>query len=327
MATLEETLKKLNKDKKEQDKISLLGDKEVIRTRTSTGSPYIDYLSGGYMNGGYNCIVAKGGSGKSSMSLLSCLDVISKGKIAVYFDGEGTLDDSYFKRMGINKHNFILRKGRNLEKMLDEAEAFAQTDGVGIIVFDSIPIFKSTVIQEKSASDYTMGIEANRWGTRMTLIEGYAIARDICLLGLQHWKKDPSILMGDNRVLSRGEWQGTMMNTFIDLTKKKILFDDDKNVIGHVLDIRIRKSKGSSYDATQVYSTNFYNEGGFNQLEEFARLFVETEFVKVGGAWITFADKNGEEKTLQGRDAFIEHLKNNQEDFDNLKEVFLKQQL
>jgi len=140
MATLEETLKKLNKDKKEQDKVSLLGDKEVIRTRTSTGSPYIDYLSGGHMNGGYNCLVAKGGSGKSSMSLLSCLDVISKGKIAVYFDGEGTLDDSYFKRMGINKHNFIHRKGRNLEKMLDEAEAFSQTDGVGIIVFDSIPI-------------------------------------------------------------------------------------------------------------------------------------------------------------------------------------------
>jgi RecA/RadA recombinase len=322
MPTLEETLKKLNKGKREQDTYSTLKDKEVIRTRTSTGSPYLDYLCGGFMNGGYNCIVAKGGSGKSSISLLACKDVISKGKVAVYFDGEGTLDDSYFKRMGVNKDNFIHIRHRNLERMLDEAEAFAQTDEVGIIVFDSVPIFKSTVIQEKSASDYTMGIEANRWGTRMTLIEGYALARDICLIGLQHWKKDPGVMMGDNRTLSRGEWQGTMMNTFLDLTKKKIIYDDDKNIIGHTLDVRVRKSKGSAYDPTEVFSVNFYNEGGFNQIDEYARVFIETEIVKQGGAWIKFPNKDAEEISVQGVDKFIEHLKANPEDFE-----FLKQQL
>lgn len=322
MANLTDILKKLNKDKKEQDKYAVLGDREVIRTRTSTGSPYLDYLSGGFMNGGYNCIVAKGGSGKSSISLLACKDVISKGKVAVYFDGEGTLDDSYFKRMGVNKDNFIHIRHRNLERMLDEAEAFAQADEVGIIVFDSIPIFKSTVIQEKSASDYTMGIEAQRWGTRMTLIEGYAVSRDICLLGLTHYKKDPSVMMGDNRVLSRGEWQGTMMNTFIDLTKKKIILDENKNIIGHTLDVRIKKSKGSAYDPTEVFSVNFYNEGGFNQIDEYARVFIETEIAKQGGAWIKFPNVNAEEVSLQGVDKFIEHLKNNPEDFE-----FLKQQL
>lgn len=322
MATLAETLKKLNKGKREQDNYSLLKDREVIRTRTSTGSPYLDYLSGGFMNGGYNCIVAKGGSGKSSISLLACKDVISRGKVAVYFDGEGTLDDSYFKRMGINKDNFIHIRHRNLERMLDEAEAFAQADEVGIIVFDSIPIFKSTVVQEKSASDYTIGIEAQRWGARMTLIEGYAVPRDICLLGLTHYKKDPGIMMGDNRVLSRGEWQGTMMNTFIDLTKKKMIYDDDKNILGHTLDVRVKKSKGSAYDPTEVFSVNFYNEGGFNQIDEFARVFIETEIAKQGGAWVKFPNVDAEEISIQGVDKFIEHLKDNPKDFE-----FLKQQL
>jgi RecA/RadA recombinase len=322
MASLTDTLKKLNKGKREQDTYKVLGDTEVIRTRTSTGSPYLDYISGGFMNGGYNCIVAKGGSGKSSISLLACKDVISRGKVAVYFDGEGTLDDSYFKRMGVNKDNFIHIRHRNLERMLDEAEAFSQTDEVGIIVFDSIPIFKSVVIQEKSASDYTMGIEANRWGTRMTLIEGYALARDICLIGLQHWKKDPKVMMGDERVLSRGEWQGTMMNTFIDLTKKKIILDDDKNILGHTLDVRIKKSKGSAYNATEVHSVNFYNDGGFNEIDEYARVFVEAHIAAQSGAWIKFPNADAEEVSVNGIDKFIEHLKNNPEDFE-----FLKQQL
>ena len=322
MASLADVLKKLNKGKREQDNYSLLKDKEVIRTRTSTGSPYLDYLSGGFMNGGYNCIVAKGGSGKSSISLLACKDVISRGKVAVYFDGEGTLDDGYFKRMGVNKDNFIHIRHRNLERMLDEAEAFAQADEVGIIVFDSIPIFKSTVVQEKSASDYTIGIEAQRWGARMTLIEGYAVERDICLIGLQHWKKDPGVMMGDNRQLSRGEWQGTMMNTFIDLTKKKILKDEDDNIIGHTLEVRIRKSKGASYDPTEVFKVNFYNEGGFNQIDEYARVFIETEIVKQAGAWVKFPNEDAEEISVNGTDKFIEHLKANPQDFE-----FLKQQL
>ena len=86
---IEDVLKKLNKDKKEEDKVSILGDTKIVRTTTSTGSPYLDYLTGGgFMNGGYNTIIASGGVGKSSISLLACKDTIERrGKIAVYFDG------------------------------------------------------------------------------------------------------------------------------------------------------------------------------------------------------------------------------------------------
>lgn len=324
MATMEETLKKLNKSRLDADKVSVLGKKEVIRTRTSTGSPYIDYLCGGFMNGGYNSIFAKGGTGKSSVALLACKDVIDKGKIAVYMDGENTLDDSYFSRMNVNKDNFIHIKGRNLEDMLDQAEAFAQTDGVGIIVIDSIPVFVATSVSEKSAVENHIGTEAKKYTTRMPVIEGYATTRDICLLGLSHYKLNPGVMMGDNRTTPRGEWQGVMTNTFLDLTKKKMILDDKKNIIGHTLDIRIKKSKGSAYDPTQVFTTNFYNEGGFDLLEEYSRLFVETGFVKSGGAWISFGNKDGEEVKLNGKDAFMEHLKNNKEDYNHLIELFLK---
>lgn len=326
MASLEEVLKKLNKSKKEEDKIGVIGDKEIIRTRTSTGSPYIDYLCGGFMNGGYNSIFAKGGTGKSSISLLACKDTIERRKkVAVYFDGEGTLDDSYFSRMGINKHNFILRRVRNLEAMLDEAEAFAQSEDVGIIVMDSIPIFVSSSVEAKSAEDNHIGTEAKKYTTRMPIIEGFAANRDIAIIGLSHYKLNPGVMMGDNRVMPRGEWQNTMTNTYLDLTKKKILHDKDGNIIGHTLDIRIKKSKGAAYDATQVYSTNFYNEGGFDTLEEYARLFIETGFVRSGGAWIFFPDENAEEQKVNGKEAFMEYLKNNKETFEYLKKEFVNE--
>lgn len=323
MASIEDTLKKLNKDKKEGDKVSILGKTEIVRTTTSTGSPYLDYLTGGgFMNGAFNLIVASGGVGKSSISLLACKDVIERtGKIAVYFDGERTLNESYFKRMSIPKDKFVHRIGRNLENMLDEAELFAQSEDVGIIIMDSIPIFTAAAIEAKSAIENSIGNAAKRYTGRMPIIEGYAATRDICIVGLTSYKLNPGA-MGDPRVLPCGEWQKTMANTILDMTKKELLKDKDKEVIGHTIEVRVKKSKNSAYDGSEAYKVNFYNEGGFNQIDEFARVFIETEVVKQGGAWIKFPNVDAEEVSIQGVDKFIEHLKANPEDFK-----FLKQQL
>lgn len=323
MATLAETLKKLNKGKAEQDQAGILGDSEIIRTTTSTGSPYLDHLTGGgFMNGAYNTLIASGGVGKSSIALLACKDTIERrGKIAVYFDGERTLSESYFLRMGIPKDKFIHRVGRNLETMLDEAELFAQSEDIGIIIMDSIPIFTAAAVEAKTAIENTIGNAAKRYTGRMPIIEGYASTRDICIIGLTSYKLNPGA-MGDPRVLPSGEWQKTMSNTTLDLTKKELIKDSEKNVIGHKIEVRVKKSKNSQYDASEAYAVNFYNEGGFNKIDEFARVFIETEIVKQGGAWVKFPNADAEEISIQGVDKFIEHLKANPRDFE-----FLKQQL
>jgi RecA/RadA recombinase len=320
---LEDVLKKLNKDKKEEDKVTILGKQEIVRTTTSTGSPYLDYITGGgFMNGAFNLLIASGGVGKSSISLLACKDVMERtGKIAVYFDGEKTLNESYFKRMGINKDKFVHRVGRNLENMLDEAELFAQSEDVGIIIMDSIPIFTPAAIEAKSAIENSIGNAAKRYTGRMPIIEGYASSRDICIIGLTSYKLNPGV-MGDPRVLPCGEWQKTMANTSLDMTKKELIKDKNKNTIGHIIEVRVKKTKNSAYDGSEVYKVNFYNEGGFNKIDEYARVFIETEIVKQGGSWIKFPNKDAEEISVQGVDKFIEHLKANPEDFE-----FLKQQL
>ena len=322
MASIEETLKRLNKNKKDEDKAVILGETKIIRTTTSTGSPYLDYITGGgFMNGGFNIIIASGGVGKSSMSLLACKDTIERrGKIAVYFDGESTLNESYFERMGLKKDKFIHRTGRNLEEMLDEAELFSQSEDVGIIIFDSIPIFVASAVEAKSAGDNTIGIEAKRFTARMPIIEGYASKRDICLIGLTSYKLNPGA-MGDPRVLQRGEWQKTMSNTTLDMTKKEILKDEDKNVVGHKVEVRVKKTKNGAYDGAEVYHVNFYNEGGFNQVDEYARMFLETGISEARGAWIFYASRDGEELKANGMAKFIEALKEDNDTFEFLKEV------
>jgi hypothetical protein len=85
--------------------------------------------------------------------------------------------------------------------------------------------------------------------------------------------------------------------THLDFTKKELIRDKNDNVVGHKLDVRIRKSKAGAFDKKEVVTLNFYYDGGFREADEFAQIFVETGIAKQGGAgWITLPDSNGEEK-------------------------------
>jgi len=320
-----DVLKKLNKNKAEEDKIKVASEyqegffhKEVV----STSSPYLNYRFRGYTKGGYNSIIAKGGTGKTTLALAAgATEINETGKYVVYYDAEGTIDDSYIARTGIDWNKVIYYKGRNLEEMLDNIEAMSTADDVGMIILDSIPIFVSSVVEAKSAEDNNMSVEARKYSARMPIIEGNCSRRGIALLGLTSYKTTPGA-MGDPRYLPRGLWQYTMGNTIIDLTKKDKIFDDGKNLVGHSLEIRVKKSKLVPYDETEIIKVNLYYDGVFNQVDEYARVFTESGIARTGGAWIFFPSKDGEELKANGLVKFIEHLKENPEDFE-----FLKQQL
>ena len=325
MADLKSVFRKLNKGKKEEDVSRLVSDQEedyYKKTTTPTGSPFLDMITrGGYTRGGYNSIIADGGTGKTSAALMAIReDQKETGKYAVYFDGEGTLDDSYIERMGVDVNRLVIERGRNLEDMLDKAEAYSTADDVGIIIIDSIPIFVASSVENKSAGENSMAAEARRFTQRMPIIEANCLARNTTIIGLTSFKKDPGA-MGDPRYLSRGNWQLTMGNLMISFTKKAIIKDTNKEEIGHKLDVRIFKSKLTSYDKKRVYEVNFYYDKGFDAYDEYTEVMISEEIIIRGGAWYTFPNRDGEAIKLNGKELVIEYMKDNPEDFEYLKNL------
>lgn len=322
-----DVLKKLNKDKAEEDKIKVASDYPedyFVRRVISTGSPYLDYRikkevgKGGFIKGSFNLLIGGEGSAKTSIALLAAANEQREtGKYIVFWDGEGSLNESYLNRFNIDKSLFIHRKGRNLEEMLDTIEALATADDIGMIIIDSIPIFVSTVVEAKSAEDHTIGVEAKKFTSRMSIIEGYCSKRDIALIALTFYTLNPSS-MGDPRVLKRGEWQKYMSNLTLELTKKDLIKDKDGSPIGHVIDVRTKKSKLQEFDSKDAFQVNFYYGYGFNKYDEYASVFIEEGIIHQGGAWFSFADEQGVERKFQGKVKLVEHLKDNDLDFQML---------
>jgi len=321
-------LKKLNKDRSEEDKFRIASEQPdgfFIREVVPTGSVYLDFRihstlgKGGFVKGSLNLLIGGEGSGKSSLALKAAANEQKQtGKYVVYWDAEGTINESYIERMGVDLDRFIYYKGRNLEEMLDVLQEFSIAKDVGMIIIDSIPVFVSTVIENKSAEDNNMSVEARKFNSRMPIIEGNCSRRNIALVALTYYKLNPGA-MGDPRVLSRGEWQRYMSNLTIELTKKDLIKDDDKNTIGHVIDVRLKKSKLQAYDSKESFQVNFYYQYGFNNFEEYVSIFIEKDIIRQGGAWFTFANEDGVEIKLNGKSKVLEFLKENEGTFKYLK--------
>lgn len=322
-----EVLKKLNKDKAEEDKIKVASEQPegyFVREVVPTGSPYLDYRinsvigKGGFVKGSFNLIVGGEGSGKSSVALLAAAqEQKTTGKYIVYWDAEGTVSDSYLDRMGIDKSLFIHKKGRNLEEMLDTIQEMSLSTDVGAIILDSLPIFVSTVIEGKSAEDNNMAVEARKFTARMPIVEGNCTSRGIALIGLTFYTTNPGA-MGDPRILKRGVWQTLMSNLTLEFTKKDLIKDDNKRPIGHVIDVRVKKSKLQAYDSKDAFQVNFYYDYGFDKYDEYTSILIEEGIVEQGGAWFKFPNENGEEIKQNGKSKVITFLKENPTTFDFL---------
>ena len=320
---LKEILAKLNKGRDKVDQYTLASEKpaDFYKTKViSTGSPYMDFKisqnieKGGVPIGRFILIIGGESSGKTSLSLKTAANLQKEsGKHIVIFDGEGTIDDSYFERFGIDKTKLIHHRGKNLEEFLDAAELLSKSDEVCAIIIDSLPAFFSTAVELKSAEDNTIGIEAKKFNARMPIIYGNCNNRNITMLVLNYYKMNPGAMGADPRTLSRGEWQRYYSSLTIELGKGDLIKEDGK-IVGHKLRFRIKKSKVDAYDSKAPYEVNFYYDRGFDVVADYTDIMIEICVIRKSGAWFYLPS----EEKFQGRDKTIQFLKDNPEYLEKL---------
>lgn len=310
-----DVLKKVNKSyDSDLDKLKLASDlpDDYFKTKlSSTGSVYLDYKLGGVVKGALNLIVGKESSGKSSLALCMAKPIQDSKKYVVIFDAESSVSESYLERFGITKEYLIHIKKRNLEEVLDLAQEFSKADDVGMIIFDSIPVFTATAVEEKSANDNHMGVEARRWTTRFAVIESNCINRSIPIVALTFYTYDLKVKFGDPRVIKRGEWQKLAAQLFIELSKGDLLYNNQGNVVGHELKVKIKKSKVKAYDPKEQIIVNFYYDKGFDNDADSVKIFIDEGIINKSGSWFSFNDDKGEEVKIQGEDNVVAYMTEN----------------
>jgi len=144
--------------------IMRLGQKGAIQPieTISTGAISIDYALGvgGVPRGRVIEIFGPESSGKTTLSLQIVAEAQKLGGTAAFVDAEHALDAAYAKKLGVDIDNLLVSQPDNGEQALEIVEVLIRSNGVDVVVVDSVAALVPKAEIEGEMGDAQMGLQA-----------------------------------------------------------------------------------------------------------------------------------------------------------------------
>lgn len=330
MTTVEEALALL--DPKIRNKLATGAG---IKTETqATPSPGLNRaLNGGLPYGRQVLIWGSKSSAKSSLCLQTIGLAQQDGKLCAWIDAEMSYDEAWAKHLGVDTEKLIYSQARTINEMVDVAVALMQA-GVDLIVIDSITSLLPAIYFEKD-SDELKSLE----NTKQIGAESRDFSNAWKMINYANNKEKPTLVIAIsqsrnniNAMYTSQQPTGGQSTKFYSSTVIKLFSSESENQalkgkisvgdklieekIGRKVRWEVQFSKTSP--AFQSGEYDFYFRGDNLGIDSIADLVDTAEMaglIERTGAWYKL--ENGEK--IQGRDAFIQYVKNNAEYQEELR--------
>ncbi len=99
-------------------------------------------------------------SGKTTLTLHVIAQVQKEGGIAAFVDAEHALDPDYARKVGVNVDELLISQPDNGEQALEIVETLVRSNGVDVIVVDSVAALTPKAEIEGEMGDSHMGLQA-----------------------------------------------------------------------------------------------------------------------------------------------------------------------
>ena len=310
-----------------------------IRKRLSTGEgfktefqPTPSYglnraLGGGLPYGRQVLIWGSKSSAKSSL----CLQMIGlaqkDGKLCAWIDAEMSYDEAWAKKMGVDTENLIVSQARTINEMVDVGTALMNA-GVDLVVVDSITSLLPAIYFEKD-SDELKQLE----NTKQIGAESRDFSNAWKMINYANNKVKPTlfVLISQSRnnisaMYTQQQPTGGQATKFYSSTVIKLFSSESDNQaikgkipigdklieekIGRKVRWELQFSKTSPGFQNGEYDFYFRGEKvGVDSVGDLVDTAEMAGIVQRTGAWYIVS----EDKKVQGREAFINYVKENEE--------------
>ena len=331
MTTVEEALAQL--DPKIRSKLATgAGIKTEMQPTPSPGLNRA--LNGGLPYGRQVLIWGSKSSAKSSLCLQTIGLAQKDGKLCAWIDAEMSYDESWAKSLGVDTDKLIYSQARTINEMVDVAIALMQA-GVDLIVIDSITSLLPAIYFEKD-SDELKSLE----NTKQIGAESRDFSNAWKMINYANNKEKPTLVIAIsqsrnniNAMYTSQQPTGGQSTKFYSSTVIKLFSSESDNQalkgkipvgdklieekVGRKVRWEIQFSKTSP--AFQSGEYDFYFRGDNLGIDSVADLVDTAEMngiIERTGAWYKL--ENGEK--IQGRDAFIKYVKENNQYQNELKD-------
>ena len=289
--------------------IMRLGEREVADVLSiSTTSLSIDAAIGigGIPRGRVIEIFGPEASGKTTLALHIVAEAQKAGGIAAYIDAEHAMDAEYAGHLGVNIDDLLISQPDSGEQALEITEALVRSNGVDVIVIDSVAALVPRAELDGEMGDSLPGLQARLMSQALRKLTAIVGQTNTSLIFINQIREKIGVMFGSPETTSGGRALKFYSSVRIDIRRIGAIKDGDR-VVGNRTRVKIVKNKVAPPFRECEFDI-MYGEG-ISREGDVLDLAVANRVVEKSGAWFSY---NGE-RLGQGRENSKNALRENPE--------------
>src|SRR5712672_3460625 len=285
--------------------IMRLGEREISDIPAiSTTSLSLDAAVGvGGVPRGRICeIYGPESSGKTTLALHLVAEAQKAGGVAAYIDAEHAMDAEYAGKLGVNIDELLISQPDSGEQALEIAEALVRSNGVDVIVVDSVAALVPRAELDGEMGDSLPGLQARLMSQALRKLTAIVAQSNTCFIFINQIREKIGVMFGSPETTTGGRALKFYSSLRLDIRRIGAIKDGDR-VVGNRTKVKVAKNKvappirEAAFDI--MYGEGISREGDLLDLASNHRV------VEKSGAWFSYKG----ERLGQGRENAKQTLK------------------
>ena len=285
--------------------IMRLGEREVSDVPAiSTTSLSLDAAVGvgGVPRGRIVEIYGPESSGKTTLALHIVAEAQKAGGVAAYIDAEHAMDADYAGKLGVDIAQLLISQPDSGEQALEIAEALVRSNGIDVIVVDSVAALVPRAELDGEMGDSLPGLQARLMSQALRKLTAIVAQSNTCFIFINQIREKIGVMFGNPETTTGGRALKFYASLRLDIRRIGAIKDGDR-VVGNRTKVKVAKNKVAPPFRDCEFDI-MYGEG-ISREGDLLDLAVAHRVLEKSGAWFSYkGDRLG-----QGRENAKQSLK------------------
>lgn len=245
-------------------------------------------------------------SGKSTLAMHIVAQAQQAGGVAAYIDAEHAMDAQYAANLGVNVDDMLISQPDSGEQALEIAEALVRSNGVDVIVVDSVAALVPRAELDGEMGDSLPGLQARLMSQALRKLTAIVAQSNTCFIFINQIREKIGVMFGSPETTTGGRALKFYSSLRLDIRRIGAIKDGDR-VVGNRTKVKVAKNKVAPPFREAEFDI-MYGEG-ISREGDLLDLAANNRVVEKSGAWFSYKG----ERLGQGRENSKQTLKDHPE--------------